>query len=1138
MRKHQLPILVSRFAFLLFLTGLGMVSGHAGTITLRSDLTTSAAAVGPGGVPSGSVLSRLDTSDISGLTFSPVVDGGEPDHVPPGAPAGTQDISISPGDAINGANGYFKLTFTLPANFSNAELTGSANVDDFGRVFLNGTAITPSLFSSDSRMVTEFGNAMFSAQNQALFVPGTNVILVSDDNGFGGPSSGEFYMRITFATGLPNETWTATGSLNAVRAFHTATLLTNGKVLVAGGLDSSQTSIASAELYDPATESWTTANNLNTARGGHTATSLPNGKVLVAGGRDVSGNASASAELYDPVSGTWTVTNSLHTGRYLHTAVLLPNGMVLIAGGQSTSSNALASAELYNPANGTWSVTGSLNPARRDHTLTLLQNGKVLVAGGHDNGDFVSAQLYNPANGMWTNTGNLHTARRRHTATLLNNGQVLVAGGSQSGDITLDSAEIYDPANGLWTPTTSLNTTRETHIATLLPNGMVLVAGGELNAPSGVNPPLASAEVYDPAGGTWTVTGSFNTARASHTATLLQDGDVLAAGGTDSNGNGVAIAELYGTSAPVIIGGNLSASATAGQQFVYQISASHKPTSYGASGLPSGLSIDTSSGIIYGVPSVSGNFPVQISATNSFGTGSANLALTVQPAPSGPQIISSTSATGRTGQPFRFQILLSGATSSAQISTGPLPSGLSFDPGSGVISGMPSSDGNFSIILTVIDGLTTTTAALQLTFTSDPAVPIITSSDVASLTPGQSFGRTLTADAGATFSYIGSDGIKHDGPSSAGLPPGLSFDGVNFISGTFTGGSATTSLNAANRIHPDTITIRPRLIGSCQLIATNDNGTSTSPLNFFATTPPPLHFSFDPPDQGPVEAVGPNGVTVDFSIPTATDADGGDVPVHCNAIPGSSFPVGTTLVTCTAIDKFGNTGVASFNVIVQDTALPVITAMPVSITVAKQKVAKGLPQGAIVNFANQLAATDIVDGTFVPSAVPASGSFFPLGTTTVTVTAKDHAGNMSPPKTFTVTVASKAPKGKAATVHVSANPTTINEGQDATFTISLSAANSSQPVSINYTIAGTAVIGTNYSLTDQWGAILGLSGSVTVPSGASSAAVTLHSKANSVSPPSVAATMTIGGGSGYKLSPVKKNKPNLNQTTVTINSVP
>src|SRR4029077_12393349 len=119
---------------------------------------------------------------------------------------------------------------------------------------------------------------------------------------------------------------------------------------------------------------------------------------------------------------------------------------------------------------------------------------------------------------------------------------------------------------------------------------------------------------------------------------------------------------------------------------------------------------------------------------------------------------------------------------------------------------------------------------------------------------------------------------------------------------------------------------------------------------------------------------------------------------------------------------------------------PVITAIPSSITVGKAKVAKGQPQGAIVDFSNQLAATDIVDGTFVPSAVPASGSFFPAGTTTVTVTAKDHAGNMSPPRTFTVTVASKAPKGKAGTVHVSANPATINEGQSATFTISLSAA--------------------------------------------------------------------------------------------------
>ena len=129
---------------------------------------------------------------------------------------------------------------------------------------------------------------------------------------------------------------------------------------------------------------WRATGSLNTARAHHTATLLPNGMVLIAGGAAVT--TLASAELYNPASGTWTLTGSLLTARQLPRAVLLPNGRVLVSGGLGGSANALASAELYGPASGTWVAANNLNSARVYHTETLLPNGSVLVAGGTDSG--------------------------------------------------------------------------------------------------------------------------------------------------------------------------------------------------------------------------------------------------------------------------------------------------------------------------------------------------------------------------------------------------------------------------------------------------------------------------------------------------------------------------------------------------------------------------------------------------------------------------------------------------------------------------------------------------------------------------------------------------------------------------------
>ena len=232
----------------------------------------------------------------------------------------------------------------------------------------------------------------------------------------------------------------------------------------------------------------------------------------------------AFARPCDGASGGFEDTGSLAHARQNHTATLLPDGKVLVAGGFDHISGYLASAELYDPGSGTWMATGSLVTARFGHTATLLPNGKVLVVGGTLNFSQVpSAELYDPGTGTWTETGSPARARQGHTATLLGNGKVLVAGGAFyifGGGIDLIAlAELYDPATGVWTSTGSLGITREYATASLLLNGKVLILGGS-----------SVAELYDPDSGLWTATGSLATA-GGHTATLLPNGKVLAVGG-------------------------------------------------------------------------------------------------------------------------------------------------------------------------------------------------------------------------------------------------------------------------------------------------------------------------------------------------------------------------------------------------------------------------------------------------------------------------------------------------------------------------------------------------------------------------------------------------------------------------------
>jgi hypothetical protein len=375
-------------------------------------------------------------------------------------------------------------------------------------------------------------SASYTTPATTLADNGSSFTVQVQDSAGGNVTSAAALLTVNAASG-PG-VFTATGNMVSGRAFHTTTLLANGQVLIVGGYNG--VSLGSAELFDPATGTFTATGSLATPRDHHTATLLANGKVLIAGGVNFTA-ATTSAELYDPATGTFTTTGSLGKARSDHSATLLPSGKVLIAAGRDTVSY-VATAELYDPATGTFTTTtGAPLTTRATHSATLLATGKVLIAGGFRGSNLATAELYDPAAGTFTATGSLITARSYQTATLLPSGKVLIAGGAAT---TL--TELYDPSTGAFSAAGNMVTARDHwHAAALLSNGKVLVAGG---VGTGTPAPLLSvAELYDPATGTFTATGPMTTTREAHTATALQNGKVLIAGGVGAGY--LASAELY-----------------------------------------------------------------------------------------------------------------------------------------------------------------------------------------------------------------------------------------------------------------------------------------------------------------------------------------------------------------------------------------------------------------------------------------------------------------------------------------------------------------------------------------------------------------------------------------------------------------
>ncbi len=519
----------------------GSISGYSGQVVLSNNGAAMPSITSPGPF---TIAANLSTATDYDVTI-------------PSPPSG-YDCTVANGGPATATANVIDIAVTCVPWSVTGTISGFAGSVDV----LNGTTTIPVSSEVSATTFTIDANAT-DGTTYAVAVPVSPPGYVCNvANGIGTVTTTTGSISDVVVHCVPvNWTWKTINSQNYLvdaRRNHTASSLSNGSILVTGGVSDGPTAIRnSSELLD-ISNTWSATGALSVPRYSHTATVMNDGRVLVVGG-NVGGTATDSAEIYS--TGTWSLTSELQNPatthltdvRYDHSATLLDDGTgrILVTGGFSGAS-ALASSEIFDPSTGIWSAASPLTDARDLHTATSLQDGtgSVLAVGGNSQAPLATAELYDAVLDVWNpTTGDMSTPRYSHTATLLPNGKVLVVGGLGANGLALASAELYDPASGLWTTTTktggapALTTGRYGHTSTLRSDGVVVITGGIGTVA------LKSTELYDALTDTWInpgATADLDVPRKDFTATLRTDETVCVIGGSTTGGTQLTSIVLYG----------------------------------------------------------------------------------------------------------------------------------------------------------------------------------------------------------------------------------------------------------------------------------------------------------------------------------------------------------------------------------------------------------------------------------------------------------------------------------------------------------------------------------------------------------------------------------------------------------------